>query len=245
MHSRHVNPSFLAVAAALAACASAPAPTAPDRPWTGVRPITLAGAEPSLQGSDSGGGDSRGGGPQSGEAENDDSQGGEFPGRRLTRRDYRRDPESRLEVLLGGSGASDERLRAGNGQLSASIGYYITDEILLAVRQLGSTSKSGSGSERLWDGATRFAADYHFPLENVYPQVTPYVGVNIGYLYGDSVTETMAAGPEVGLKYYVKPDVFLQLGVEYDFTFKSSDRLDRAFENGSFFYGLGFGVCFR
>ncbi|MCA8976226.1 MAG: hypothetical protein KDC98_16005 [Planctomycetes bacterium] len=168
------------------------------------------------------------------------------PQQRMPRlRDALRLPDSRTEFLLGGSGTSDDRLRAGGAQLAGTLGYFVTDELELAVRQNLSTSKTGADTTQIWDAATRFAIDYHFPLENVYPQVTPYVGLNLGYIYGDSVTETMAAGPEIGIKYFVKPDVFLQFGAEYEFNFKSSDRLDRAFQNGAFFYGLGFGICFQ
>ena len=51
-----------------------------------------------------------------------------------------------------------------------------------------------------------------------------------------------------GLKVFPNPastTLFLQFGAEYEFNFKSSDRLDRAFQNGAFFYGLGFGICFQ
>ncbi|MCA8949450.1 MAG: hypothetical protein KDE27_08095 [Planctomycetes bacterium] len=165
-------------------------------------------------------------------------------GSAVVRPENRRDPASRLEFTLQGAGTSDERLRAGGAQLASSVGYYATEQLLLAVRQNVSANKAGDSSASLWDGATRFAVDYLFPQANVVPQVAPYVGISIGYLYGDSIAETMAAGPELGVKYYIKPDVFLQLGAEYDFTFRSSDRIDKAFENGSFFYGLGFGACF-
>lgn len=162
----------------------------------------------------------------------------------MIRPENRRNTKSRLEITMQGAGTSDERFRAGSGQLAGSVGYYVTERLLLAVRQNVSANKAAADGNDLWDGATRLVADYHFPQANVVPQVTPYLGINIGYIYGDSVTETMTAGPELGIKYFIKPDVFLQLGAEYGFTFRSSDRIDNAFENGSFFYGLGFGACF-
>lgn len=159
------------------------------------------------------------------------SQGGSESGRRAA---------NPWEFTLNGAGASDEKFRAGGVQVAGSFGYYFSEMLELSVRQNVSYADAGVGSPELWDGASRVALDFHFPID----RFVPYVGVNGGYIYGDSVHDTLVAGPEAGVKFYVKPDTFLQFGVEYGFTFESSDRIDDAFDNGSFFYELGFGVRF-
>lgn len=144
------------------------------------------------------------------------------------------------ELTLNGAGSNDQDFNAGTGQLSGSLGYYVTEELEVQVRQTLSFFDPGEGIEDQWNGITRVALDYHFPLECWWP----FLGVNLGYIYGDTVNETMTAGAEGGVKVYVKEDTFIQGMVEYDFFFDESDRIEDAFEDGAFFYSLGVGFRF-
>jgi hypothetical protein len=72
----------------------------------------------------------------------------------------------------------------------------------------------------------------------------PYLGANIGYLYGDSVEEQFIAGLEGGVKYFVNDTTFITGGVEYQFLFKDTDEVDDNYDDGRFVYIVGIGFKF-
>lgn len=144
------------------------------------------------------------------------------------------------EITLGGAGTSNRDFNAGGAQIATSVGYYLNDVVEVSVRQNLSYGDPGRGISGSWDGVTRAAIDLHLPLG----KVVPYAGANLGYAYGDTLPETFIAGPEAGVKFYVKDDVFLQASAEYEFFFDKSDRLTDAFRDGQLLYGLSMGVRF-
>jgi hypothetical protein len=145
------------------------------------------------------------------------------------------------EFTIGGAGSSDEDFDAGSAAATASIGYFLNEWFELAVRQTGSFADSES-TRSVANGSTRLAADFHLPLDMVYP----YVGGSIGYVYGDSIEEGFAAGPEAGVKFFLKSskDVFLNASAEWLFFFDENDSLNSAFDDGVVSYGLGLGMRF-
>ena len=145
-----------------------------------------------------------------------------------------------LEFSLGGAGISNDRVDAGSGQATGAIGYYLNDSIEVLFRQNGAMSDPGEGFSDVWTGASRVALDFHLPLGNV----VPYVGANLGYVYGNGVRDSLMGGPEAGVKFYVKQDVFVLLSGEYQFYFDRSDTIDTAFDDGQILYGLSLGVRF-
>jgi hypothetical protein len=144
------------------------------------------------------------------------------------------------EVVVAGVGANDDTFNAGGLNFAASVGYYFTEWFEVSVRQGVSMTDAGRGLPDRWDASSLAAVDFHFPLGTV----VPYVGANFGYVYGDTTDETLAAGPEAGIRIYVKPETFLLISAQYEFFFDSQDRIDDAFEDGTLLYGLGFGVRF-
>ena len=144
--------------------------------------------------------------------------------------------EARWELTLGGSGGNDKDFNDGNVNIDVSVGYYFTDQLELSVRQ-------NIGYNDDWSAATRLALDYHFSFGQDQP-VVPFVGIELGYLYGDDTGDTWAAGPEAGLKFYVNDTTFIFGQVAYQFFFEDSDDADDAFEDGSFVYSLGIGFRF-
>jgi len=72
----------------------------------------------------------------------------------------------------------------------------------------------------------------------------PYLGVNIGYLYGDTVEEQFIAGPEGGVKVFVNDTTFITAGIEYQVLFESASDADDNFDDGRFVYILGIGFKF-
>jgi len=150
------------------------------------------------------------------------------------------------EVTLGGGGTNDEHFDVGNGNLNVGVGYYFNEVFELVVRQSMSYSDDerpgGGDDDDVWDFQTRVALDAHLPLG----RFVPYIGANLGYLYGDTrvTNDTLAAGPEAGVKIYLQPDAFLHIGIEYEFFFDTQTNLDDAFETGQVFYSAGFGLRF-
>ena len=131
------------------------------------------------------------------------------------------------EMKLSGSGSNDQDFRTADISVNLSLGYFTTKELELGVRQGLVWADGGSA----WAGDTRVFADYHFDLD----RWQPYIGANLGYQYGDNVSDGWIAGPEAGVKYFVNATTFIDANVAYEF------NLDEGLDNGAFFYGLGIG----
>ncbi|MCB1844697.1 MAG: outer membrane beta-barrel protein [Halioglobus sp.] len=142
-------------------------------------------------------------------------------------------------VSIFGTGASDKNFDGNNFGVAGEIGYYGSDQLLYGIRQSVSGS-AGDDVSDAWNGATRLFADYHFGSG----PALPYVGANIGAIYGDGVKNTGSAGLEAGVKYYVLDKTFINFGVEYAFLFDDGDDIDNSFDDGAFFYNLGVGFNF-
>jgi outer membrane protein W len=142
------------------------------------------------------------------------------------------------ELTLGGSGANDSEFEGSTFAFSGSLGYFFTENVEVALRQTIGYSDIGGSDGSAWNGSTRVAADWHFDLE----RWQPFVGVNGGYLYGETVADTFIAGPEAGVKFFLNETTFIQFSVEYQFFFDDLDESDDTFDDGQFVYGLSLGV---
>jgi len=140
------------------------------------------------------------------------------------------------ELILSGNGSSDESFDGTVFSSSASLGYFLTDDFEALVRQDISYSEVAGNSD-LWNGGTRLGIDYHFNIEALYP----FVGANLGYLYGDTVEEQFVAGPQVGIKYFANSTTFILGLVEYEFFFQDTDKAHDSFDKGRFVYNIGIG----
>ena len=144
------------------------------------------------------------------------------------------------EFTLSGSGGNDKEFRAGSVNVNASLGYFVTDGFELSIRQSLSYSDAGQHQDSILNGSTRGAADYNFDLG----RWRPFLGVNLGYVYGEGVSDTWEAAPEAGLKFFVNDTTFLYGQVEYQFFFRDAGGADDAFDDGQFVYSLGIGFRF-
>lgn len=142
------------------------------------------------------------------------------------------------EFAVGGTGISNSDFDAGGAQAAGSLGYYFNDVVELSVRQNVAYGDAGPTSPEIWNFASRAALDLHIPLG----KFVPYVGANLGYVYGDTIHDSMMGGPEAGAKIYLQDDAFLQIGAEYEFFFDKGDSLETAFDDGQFLYLLGMGM---
>jgi hypothetical protein len=143
------------------------------------------------------------------------------------------------EVTLSGQGANGPDFDGLQFGVNGALGYFLTDEFEVALRQSVGYSDVGGGGSAL-NGSTRVAVDYNFNLG----QWVPYIGANLGYAYGDAVNDTWFAAPEGGIKYFVNNTTFIFLSVEYQFFFDQGDDVDDSFSDGQFLYGLGIGFKF-
>ncbi|MCB9883682.1 MAG: hypothetical protein H6832_17320 [Planctomycetes bacterium] len=144
------------------------------------------------------------------------------------------------EVTVAAAGITGDDWDAGGANAAIDVGYYFSDTFSLALRQNGSFADAGTGQPDIWNGTSRLAADLHMPLG----PIVPFIGINGGVVYGDSVQESVILGPEAGARFYVKDDVFLRALVEYQFFLDKSDRVRNAFDDGQFVLGVGFGIRF-
>jgi hypothetical protein len=144
------------------------------------------------------------------------------------------------EFTLGGSGVSDKHWNAVNAGVNASAGYYFTDVIELTARQSASWVDTGPGSGDKFAFGTTVAIDFHIPLDIF----QPFVGANIGYLYGNGINDTWAAGPEAGVKIYIKSDVFIVVFGEWEVAWHENQTLGQALDDGAWFYSVGLGARF-
>lgn len=141
-------------------------------------------------------------------------------------------------LTLSGAGASNKDFNTNAFALGFDYGKYISREAVVGVRQ--NVGIADTGDDNNWNGSTRLFYDYHFGTT----EWRPFVGANIGGVYGDGVNETFLAGPEAGVKYFVKEETYVQLQAEYQFFFDSGSEAKDNYDDGSFVYGLGMGILF-
>ncbi len=137
------------------------------------------------------------------------------------------------EATLTGSGLSDEEFDNTDFAVTASIGYYLTKNIPLTFKQglvIGDTDDS-----TLLAGRSVFQAAYQWDLG----RWQPYLGLNLGGVYGGGVEESDGVfGPEGGLKYFVNESTFMFGSVGYEML------ISNCCTDGVIPYSLGIGFDF-
>lgn len=147
---------------------------------------------------------------------------------------------------LYGSGASDTDLDTTNLAFDFSWGHFFTENIAAELRQGLQLSE-----DELTSGSSRIAVDWYFEGQRVWP----FIGANLGYAYGDFISDTWIGGPEVGLKWFVNETTYILGMVEYQFFFDEAEDDDggafggggaeeTGFEDGQFVYSIGIGFKF-
>jgi hypothetical protein len=141
------------------------------------------------------------------------------------------------EITLGGGGQfqsdfkGSKRTGAPGGSFGAQLGlgYYLNDNLELAVRQA-----LNYGTRGTWTGATRGAVDYNFLMD----KLVPFIGAEIGYAYGNKgVPDNWGFGPEAGLKYYLQSKAFVFGMAEYQMPFQG-----KTLKEGTWNLTVGLGV---
>ncbi|MPY69381.1 MAG: hypothetical protein GEU92_04775 [Alphaproteobacteria bacterium] len=143
------------------------------------------------------------------------------------------------EFTLSGSGTANNDFDDHTLGASGSVGKYLHQNVLVGVRQ-SINFNDVEGSDDVYSGSTRGFADYVFDFGNW----RPYVGLNLGGIYGEGVNETFAAGGQVGVKYYADQRTFIFAQTEYQFTFDDLSDADNSSNDGQFSHAIGIGMNF-
>jgi hypothetical protein len=143
------------------------------------------------------------------------------------------------EITLSGSGSSNKQMSNSLGGANLSFGYYFANTTELSLRQeVDYTHPQGISAQ--WDGSTKVALDQDFLANS---RIRPFIGANIGGIYGRRVRDTWAAGLEGGVKFYVLRTTFIVLEPEYDWFFRRAHGLvgETKFNEGEWNWGVGVG----
>lgn len=145
--------------------------------------------------------------------------------------------EGAYELRVDGFATNDVNFDNSTGSIGAQLGYFMTDQFEVGVRQ---DISFADFNESVFNGATAVFINYHFGDPGA--EFQPFIGANLGYIYGDTVNETFLAGPEGGVKYFFGEDWFLFGQIEYQFLFDDAEEADDSLSDGVFNYRLGIGV---
>lgn len=140
---------------------------------------------------------------------------------------------------LGGGGTSNKDFSANGGAFNATVGYFLSDALELAVRQSVNFAVADSGDA--FGGQTMLALDYHFSMGERW---RPFVGVNAGGMYGDFVRDSWAAGLEAGIKYYALQKTYIFGSFGWAWNFDTGGGISNNFSDGAFIYTAGVGFNF-
>lgn len=144
------------------------------------------------------------------------------------------------EFTFGAGGATNRDFDNSLGGVNFSFGKYFSDTGVGLIRQSINYSNPSSGDQS-WNGSTRIAYDQHLAARGPF---RPFVGVNLGGVYGGDVRDTWAAGLEAGGKIYVNQTTFLYVMAEYSWFFRHARSLDDRFDDGQFTWTAGVGFNF-
>jgi len=146
--------------------------------------------------------------------------------------------EGGVEFAFAGSGSSDKDFDGTQLSFDGSVGVFLNPMVEIGLRQ-SATYATSNNADDFWSATTRGFLDLQFNLG----RFAPFVGANIGYVYGD-VNDTFAAAPEAGVKLYLgdSADTFIFGRVEYQFFFDDAEEADDSFDDGQFIYSIGVGV---
>ena len=136
------------------------------------------------------------------------------------------------EATLTGTGQSNDDFDKSNFGVTGSVGYYYTKNWLFSIKQ--GLQANDNGNNTLISGRTIFQGAYQFDMG----KWQPYVGLNVGGVYGAGVHDKALFGPEVGIKYFVNESTFLFGNIAYEVP------IDECCNNGNVPYSVGVGFDF-
>ena len=145
-----------------------------------------------------------------------------------------RDGANEVQVSAGFFSAQDSD--SGNLNIDLSYGYYLTPGWQIGFRQ-GLNSLFVEDARDQWSATTAPFFNYHFRVTDI---IVPYLGGFLGAVWNDrDITGTL--GPQVGVKFFVHDQTFLNLGYRYEWFWDKFERIDDSSDNGNHVFNIGVG----
>ena len=144
------------------------------------------------------------------------------------------------EITFAGSGSTNTQFSDSFGGATASIGVYFNEEWQAILRQSIDYSNPENGSRR-YNGSTKVALDYNF---SQFGSAMPFIGVNLGRIYGTDFRDSWSGGLEAGVKYYVVRKLFVFVMADYSWLFQRTREIDDKFDDGQLTWSAGIGFNF-
>lgn len=148
---------------------------------------------------------------------------------------YTADPGPRAgtrEATLTGSGLSDDDFDNSDFGVTGSYGYYFSKNFVMTFKQ--GLQLSSENDSTIVDGRSVLQAAYQWDFD----RWQPYLGMNVGGIYGAGVNDEAIFGPEAGIKYFVNESTFLFGNIAYEMP------VDECCKDGIVPYSVGVGFDF-
>jgi hypothetical protein len=145
------------------------------------------------------------------------------------------------ELTLAGVGTSNKDFDEHAVGVNAGLGHFLLDPLELSLRQTLTYVKSSDSTAT--DASTIMALDWHFPLGDDH-RIVPFIGGNVGFFYGDTVSDSLEYGPEAGVKYFVNTTTFIYFRAEYEFFSHVSGGGGTSGDDRQIVYSVGIGFRF-
>jgi len=136
------------------------------------------------------------------------------------------------EATLTGTGLSSDDFDSSNFGMTASLGYYMSENVIFTLKQ--GVQLDDNDDATLAAGRTILQAAYQWDRG----KWQPYIGMNVGGVYGGAVDNEAVAGPEIGLKYFVNESTFVFGNIGYEVP------VDECCGDGVVPYSVGIGFDF-
>jgi hypothetical protein len=136
------------------------------------------------------------------------------------------------ESTLTGTGQSDDDFDNSNFGLTGSLGYYFNKNFIVTFKQ--GVGANETGDSTLVNGRSVLQAAYQWDLA----KWQPYLGINVGGIYGAGIEDNAIVGPEGGIKYFVNESTFIFGSIAYEVP------VDECCKDGIVPYSLGIGFDF-
>lgn len=144
------------------------------------------------------------------------------------------------EFTFAGSGATNTEFSDSSGGATLGYGVYINEDWQAVLRQSINYSNPENGPRR-YTGSTKVAFDYIFNLPG---SALPFIGANLGTVYGSNFRDSWSGGFEAGVKYYLVSKVFVFAMADYSWNFRHGDDFDDNFEKARLTWSAGLGFNF-
>lgn len=135
------------------------------------------------------------------------------------------------DLQIAGSGSAQQSFENGGANLNVSLGYLLTKEIEVGVRQGINYADFGNST---WAGSTFAFVQYNIDMD----RWVPFIGANVGYTYGQDLQDSWGAGFEGGVKYFLNSTTYVGAVAAYEF------NLQEDISEGAWLFGLALGVKF-